>query len=193
MEKLFMVLVLFVIVRAVENRHHPKFGRSYEEHEVPPLKKVSCSSGSSERSALIEDARCGAPREVFVVLKPKAAHEEIHPGAVWVKRCVGLCDHVGSDSKCVPRETTIRHIPIKISNMKTGKESCSMYELEEHLSCQCCTGSPESCAASGRVFNPRKCACQCPNLEERRNCLAKNPNMRWNRSKCACEERRRMR
>ncbi|XP_073967529.1 PDGF- and VEGF-related factor 1 isoform X2 [Choristoneura fumiferana] len=154
MEKIFILLVLCVVVKAV-HKHHPKFPKVSEDgYDVPLLKKVPCAADQhSARSALIEGAKCGAPKEVFVVLKPRAAYEEIHPGAVWVKRCVGLCDHEGPDSKCVARETTIRHIPIKIYNVKTNKETCSSYPVEEHVSCQCCTGSPGDCAAP-RVFNP---------------------------------------
>lgn len=36
---------------------------------------------------------------------------QISPRAVWVKRCVGLCEYV-NEGTCVPTETKVRHIPV---------------------------------------------------------------------------------
>ncbi|CAG9563219.1 unnamed protein product [Danaus chrysippus] len=84
----------------------------------------------------------------------------------------------------------LRNPIVRVYNLKTEKETCTTYEVEVHESCGCCTTSPRDCVAP-RVFNPRKCSCQCPNMDDRRKCLSKrNQNMRWNRSKCECEKRR---
>lgn len=34
---------------------------------------------------------------------------QVSPSHVWIKRCVGICDH---GSECQPRKTIIRHIPV---------------------------------------------------------------------------------
>lgn len=40
---------------------------------------VPCAADQhNARSALIEGAKCGAPKEVFVILKPRAAYEEVN-------------------------------------------------------------------------------------------------------------------
>ncbi|PZC79067.1 uncharacterized protein LOC110375215 isoform X1 [Helicoverpa armigera] len=189
MAKIIVCLVLFVVVAG--HKHHPKFPKTTEDYIIPMPRKVACSGDNErERGNIIEQSKCGEPKEVFEYLKVRAAHEQISPRAVWVKRCVGLCEYE-NEGTCVATETAIRHIPIRIYNAKTNKETCATYPIVEHVSCGCCSLSPEECAAP-RVYNPRKCSCQCPNMEERRNCLKKrNQNMRWNRSKCACEQRRR--
>ncbi|CAG5005856.1 unnamed protein product [Parnassius apollo] len=186
-------LCMFVILAAATaHRHHPKFPKSSEEIDTSLYKKVACTSENDLlRNEIIEKSKCGEPKEVFIHLHPRATHEQVSPGAVWVKRCVGLCDYEASGSKCVATKTKIQHIPVRIYNVKTNKETCSTYPVEVHESCGCCALSPEECAAP-RVYNPRKCTCQCPNVEEKRSCHRKrNQNMRWNRYKCACEEKRR--
>ncbi|XP_026748208.1 uncharacterized protein LOC113509117 isoform X1 [Galleria mellonella] len=184
MAKIFLVVVLFVFAEAV-HKHHPKFPKDL-------IEKVACTSENERiRNEIIEKSKCRDPKEVFVYLKPPSAHEQVIPSAVWVKRCVGICDYEAEGSSCVSTDTVMKTISIRIYNVKTKKETCSTYQIEEHRSCGCCNLTPEECGDS-RIYNPRKCTCQCPNTEERRNCLRKrNLNMRWNRSKCTCEERRR--
>ncbi|CAG9792244.1 unnamed protein product [Diatraea saccharalis] len=193
MAKVFLFVALFVIVVDAAHKHHPKFPKGSEEYDASDIKKVACSSENDRlRNEIIEKSRCGPPKEVFVYLEPTAAHEQVSPGAVWVKRCVGLCDWETDGSKCIPTRTAIRQIPVRIYNVKTDKETCSTYPVVEHVSCGCCSGSRTDCGEN-RVFNPRKCTCQCSNTEERRSCLRqRGQNMRWNRSKCACEPRRKI-
>lgn len=54
-------------------------------------------------------------------------------------------------------------------DVKTNKASCSWYPVEEHVRCGCCYLSAADCGAP-KVYNPRKCSCQCPNIEDRRDC-----------------------
>ncbi|KAG6452342.1 hypothetical protein O3G_MSEX007576 [Manduca sexta] len=198
MARFILCVVLIAVLSGASgaaHKHHPKFPKGHEElgiRDYGSFIKVACTADNSrERDNIIEQSKCGEPKDVFEYLKTKAAHEQVSPAAVWVKRCVGLCEY-DNEGSCVPDETEIRHIPIRIYNAKTNKETCATYPIEEHKSCRCCALSPEKCAAP-RVYNPRKCSCTCPNMEERRNCLKKrNQNMRWNRSKCQCEERRRV-
>ncbi|KOB67580.1 PDGF/VEGF-related factor 1 [Operophtera brumata] len=196
MAKLVLCIVMFAAV-VVAHRRHPKFPKS-EEYSIPlsgikgEYRKVACGGDNArERDKIIEQSKCGEPKPVFVHLDPKVGHEQVSPGAVWVKRCVGICEYDNAGS-CVATESVIRHIPIRVYNAKTNKESCAMYPVEEHVSCGCCALEPDKCAPP-KVFNRRKCTCQCPNLEERRDCLKqRNLNMKWNRSKCACEQRRKV-
>ncbi|XP_026491676.1 uncharacterized protein LOC113397500 isoform X1 [Vanessa tameamea] len=183
------IFFLFVFVVAVNGfRHHPKFPKADESDLI---KKVACNSTLEQRrNEFIEKSRCGEPKEVFQELKLQSSYLQVSPSWVWVKRCVGLCDLEAPGSQCVATKTRIEPIPVRIYNLKTNKETCSTYSLEVHESCSCCTSSSSDCA-SPRVYNPRKCSCQCPNMEERRNCLKKrNQNMKWNRSKCICEKKR---
>ncbi|KAL4705713.1 hypothetical protein ACJJTC_019776 [Scirpophaga incertulas] len=171
-----LVLVILLVTVSATHKHHPRF------------RKVECSiENDSLRHEMVQKSRCGPPKEVFIYLQPQAAHEEVNPGAVWVKRCVGLCDYATFGSLCIPTKSVMKHIPIRIYNVKTNKESCSTYPVEEHVSCHCCAPSDKKCGEN-HVFNPRKCICQCSNYEERRSCIRKrNQNMKWNRAKCACE------
>lgn len=176
------ILFLIVFVVAVNGyRHNPKFPK-FED------KKVACTSASDKlRHELIEKSRCGEPKEVFQELKPPNSFTQINPSWVWVKRCVGLCDLGEPGSQCVPLKTRIEAIPVKIFDLSTRKDACTTINVEIHESCGCCSSSSSDCGAP-RVFDPRKCSCHCPNKEERRNCL-KKPNLRWNRSKCTCEQK----
>lgn len=63
-------------------------------------------------------------------------------------------------------------LQVRIYNAETRKETCATYPVEEHVSCGCCNKEASDCA-SPRVYVPRKCSCQCPNMEERRDCLKK--------------------
>ncbi|XP_049864974.1 uncharacterized protein LOC126366087 isoform X2 [Pectinophora gossypiella] len=195
MARILLLFVLFVTVRAAHKHRpiHPKFPKVSEDYETPQITKACSSENERIRNDIIEQSKCGAPKEVFEYLESQAAHQQISPGAVWVKRCVGLCDYDTYGSKCVPLKKQIRYIPVRIYNVKTNKESCSTYAIEEHLSCGCCAGTPDQCAPP-RIYDPRKCACRCPNRKEKRNCRSKlNQIMRWNPSKCACEEKKRIR
>ncbi|XP_063823775.1 uncharacterized protein LOC135073522 isoform X1 [Ostrinia nubilalis] len=191
MAKLLWFVALVVVVEAA-HVHHSKFRKGTDEYESSAYKKVPCSNDHDrERNEIMNKSSCGAPKEVFVHLAPQATYEQVSPSAVWVKRCVGLCDHAAYGSRCMPTKIVHRNIPVRIYNAKTNKATCSTYRVEEHEACGCCSASGEKCEEN-RVFNPRKCSCQCPNMEERRSCLRKrNQNLRWNRSKCACEPRRR--
>nr|XP_032512427.1 uncharacterized protein LOC116766622 isoform X2 [Danaus plexippus plexippus] len=182
------ILLLFVIVVAVTGKHHPKFPKS---DESDPLKKVACSNEQDQlRNQFIEKSRCGEPKEVFVDLKHTSSYLQVVPSSVWVKRCVGLCNFGPPGSQCIAIKSRMEAIPVRVYNLKTEKETCTTYEVEVHESCGCCTTLPRDCVAP-RVFNPRKCSCQCPNMDDRRKCPSKrNQNMRWNRSKCECEKRR---
>ncbi|XP_059059541.1 uncharacterized protein LOC131852823 [Achroia grisella] len=184
MAKIFLFAVLFVFVEAVP-KPHPRLGKDV-------IQKVACTSANERlRNEIIEKSKCREPKEVFVYLTPPSAHEQVIPSAVWVKRCVGICDYEAEGSSCASTNTVKKAISIRIYNVKTKKETCSTYQIDEHRSCGCCNLSSGECGMS-RIYNPRKCTCQCPNMEERRNCLRKrNQNMRWNRFKCTCEERRR--
>ncbi|XP_026327041.1 balbiani ring protein 3-like [Hyposmocoma kahamanoa] len=188
MARILLLVILVTVAAEAAHKHHPKFPKSNEEYVVPEIRKVACSSESERlRSDIIEKSKCGLPKDIFIDLKPQAAHQQISPGAVWVKRCVGLCDYDTYGSKCIPLKKTITHIPVRIYNVKTNKEACSTYAVEEHLECGCCPGTPQSCQ-SPRVYDPRKCTCRCPNRKEKRNCRSKpNQIMRWNPSKCRCE------
>ncbi|CAB3235644.1 unnamed protein product [Arctia plantaginis] len=151
MEKLLLCFVLIVAVSG--HKHHPKFPKNAEDYIIPVPRKVVCSSENArERDDIIEQSKCGEPKEVFEYLKINAAHEQVSPRAVWVKRCVGLCEY-DNEGTCVATETVTRHIPIRIYNLKTDKETCATYPITEHVSCGCCALSPEKCAAP-RVFNP---------------------------------------
>ncbi|CAH2092361.1 unnamed protein product [Euphydryas editha] len=174
------ILLLFVFVVAVNGyRHNPKFPKVDD-------KKVACTSALEQlRHELINKSRCGEPKEVFQELKLSNSFLQINPSWVWVKRCVGLCDNEGQDSRCVPSKTRIEAIPVRIFDLTTKKDTCTTFNLEVHESCSCCTSSSTDCRAP-KVYDPRKCSCQCPNKEERRNCLKKR-NMKWIRSKCICE------
>ncbi|XP_053600009.1 uncharacterized protein LOC128669296 isoform X1 [Plodia interpunctella] len=190
-----IVLFIVLLAAASAHKHHPKFRQESVEYYDNPLssqiKKVPCTN---QRDSLLNDniekSRCGAPKEVFVELNPPSKFEKVTPSHVWVKRCVGLCDFDASgSSECVAQSKVDKEITIRIHNMKTKKDTCATYTVEEHLSCGCCQLSSEECG--DRIFNPRKCSCQCPNTEERRSCLQKrSQNMRWNRSKCTCEIRK---
>ncbi|XP_045763174.1 uncharacterized protein LOC123865964 isoform X1 [Maniola jurtina] len=187
MERILVLLVFVVSVAAF--RPNPKFPKE----ETDLIKKaVSCGAHEDRRNEIISRSKCGEPKEVFVELKPQSSYMKVKPSAVWVRRCVGLCDHGPDGSKCIGINKTIEHIPVRISNLKTLKETCATYPVEVHLTCGCgCDVATRECP-SPRIFNPRKCNCQCPNMKERRNCLKqRNPVMRWNPSKCICERRRR--
>ncbi|XP_012547432.1 uncharacterized protein LOC114242971 isoform X1 [Bombyx mandarina] len=187
MEKLVLCLVLFAVV-AVQARHQfPRVSeRLGEPFRIGEYIKVVCTSElSNERDHIMEKSRCGEPKDVFVQLKPNSPHELVSPSAVWVKNCVGICDY-DNEGSCIATETKIRHIPVRIYNGNTNKESCATYAVEEHVKCGCCALSPDHCV-SPRVFNPRKCSCHCPNIEDRRECVKKT-DMTWNRAHCKCEK-----
>ncbi|XP_045492738.1 uncharacterized protein LOC123692125 isoform X1 [Colias croceus] len=190
MAKFVLIVVVLVVVEA--HRPHPKLLRfaSEETDGQNVIKKGACNSTHAQlRNDYILKSKCGDPKDVFVELKLQGSYLQVTPSAVWVKRCVGLCDYAARGSQCVATQTKIEHVPVKIYNLKTDKYTCSTYAVEVHEKCGCCV---KDCAAP-KVFNPRKCSCQCPNLEERRNCLKqRNSNMRWNRSKCVCEAKRRV-
>ncbi|KAJ2950450.1 hypothetical protein O0L34_g8693 [Tuta absoluta] len=153
MARILLLVVLIVTVKAA-HKHHPKFPKTSEEYETTHLKRVACSTEHDTlRNNIIQQSKCGAPKDVFEYLEVQGAHLQISPNAVWVKRCVGLCDYDTYGSKCVPLKKRMRSIPVRIYNVKTFKESCMMHEVEEHLSCGCCAGSPEECAAP-QVFDP---------------------------------------
>lgn len=59
---------------------------------------------------------------------------QIHPGSVWVKKCVGLCDYYTSGSKCMPRETIIRHIPVSIALHVNTNTACINAICLSHVS-----------------------------------------------------------
>ncbi|OWR45533.1 hypothetical protein KGM_216021 [Danaus plexippus plexippus] len=165
------ILLLFVIVVAVTGKHHPKFPKS---DESDPLKKaVACSNEQDQlRNQFIEKSRCGEPKEVFVDLKHTSSYLQVVPSSVWVKRCVGLCNFGPPGSQCIAIKSRMEAIPVRVYNLKTEKETCTTYEVEVHESCGCCTTLPRDCVAP-RVFNPRKCSCQCPNMDDRRKCPSK--------------------
>ncbi|KAG7305802.1 hypothetical protein JYU34_009948 [Plutella xylostella] len=148
MEKIvLMILVLCVVVRAYR---HPKFPHYPNEFRDNNLKKEKCSREKEDlRNEYIERSKCGKPKEVFVHLNSASTSELVIPKAVWVARCAGTCDYDGHE--CVATVKRTLHIPVRVSNISTGKESCSTYEVEEHVSCGCC--SKRECEAP-QIFNP---------------------------------------
>ncbi|XP_053600010.1 uncharacterized protein LOC128669296 isoform X2 [Plodia interpunctella] len=153
-----IVLFIVLLAAASAHKHHPKFRQESVEYYDNPLssqiKKVPCTN---QRDSLLNDniekSRCGAPKEVFVELNPPSKFEKVTPSHVWVKRCVGLCDFDASgSSECVAQSKVDKEITIRIHNMKTKKDTCATYTVEEHLSCGCCQLSSEECG--DRIFNP---------------------------------------
>ncbi|XP_047518075.1 balbiani ring protein 3-like isoform X1 [Pieris napi] len=193
MARFLMLLIVVVIVDAYN--HHPKFPKSVaSESEVQRGVKIVDCNGTHDklRNDLIVKSSCGEPKEVFEKLTVAGSFLQVTPSHVWVKRCVGLCSYGPTGSQCTPTKTRKEHIPVRIFDLKTKRESCSTYEMVVHESCGCCVSGAKECSAP-KIFNPRKCSCQCPNMNERRNCLKKrNMNMKWNRSKCTCEPRKRV-
>ncbi|KAJ0179611.1 hypothetical protein K1T71_005323 [Dendrolimus kikuchii] len=150
MARMLVFVVLCVAVSGHPRSQHVKFPKSDDN---TGFRKGTCGGDNArERESIIEQSKCGEPKEVFVYLDPKAVHEQVSPGAVWVKRCVGLCEY-DNEGSCVPTATVTRHIPIRIFNAKTNKETCATYPVEEHVSCGCCAHTPQGCAPP-RVYNP---------------------------------------
>ncbi|XP_072942138.1 uncharacterized protein [Epargyreus clarus] len=149
-----MAIVVFVLMilwctASAEEKHHPKFPRS-DDRDL--FKKEVCSSHNDDlRNEVMQKSKCGEPKEVFVDLKLQVSYLQVTPSAVWVKRCVGLCD--GVDSKCVATKSKIENVPVRIYNVKTDKERCSTFPVKVHESCGCCSMSSDDCAAP-RVYNP---------------------------------------
>ncbi|CAH2242710.1 uncharacterized protein LOC120623797 isoform X2 [Pararge aegeria] len=150
MERILVLLVFVVTVTAF--RPNPRFPK--EETEQNQIKKVSCGAHEDRRNEILSKSKCGEPKDVFVELKPQSSYMQVVPSAVWVKRCVGLCDHGPEGSRCVGTNKTIEHIPVRISNLKTLKETCATYPVEVHHSCGCGCAVPTRECSSPRVFNP---------------------------------------
>lgn len=54
------------------------------------------------------------------------------PGAVWVKRCVGLCEYDNAGS-CVATETVTRHIPVSTRRILSLSSYDPWHSLAAHL------------------------------------------------------------
>ncbi|XP_023948230.1 uncharacterized protein LOC112053151 isoform X2 [Bicyclus anynana] len=152
MERILVLLVFVVSVTAY--RLTPRF-TTQETDEIKKVSPaVSCGAHEDKRNDIINKSKCGEPKEVFVELKPQSSYMQVVPSAVWVKRCVGLCDHGPGGSRCIGINKTVEHIPVRISNLKTLKESCAIHAVEVHLSCGCGCDVPTRDCPSPRVFSP---------------------------------------
>ena len=147
----------------------------------------TCDEGHV-RDSLRQNTEC-RPRPIIMRLPwPNNTNiQQMTPSYVEINQCDGACH--GNRHSCVVTRKAIKKIPVMLAKcgIRTGKcsKECVDVRIEDHVECGCeCELGEVDCGGETHHFVPDMCACQCKNLQSRRQCL--DQGRIWSEQDCSC-------
>ena len=184
MDSYIMTIILLLVISYLTQTQSSQ----YCEEVIAEFSELRACDGGHVRESLRQNTECRPRPSIMRLPWPNNTDvQQMTPSYVEVNLCDGACH--SNRQGCVAIKTVMKKIPVMLAKcgIKTGKcsKECVEVDIEDHVECGCaCEMGEDDCDNKTHYFVPDLCACQCRDLQIRRQCL--DQGRIWSEQDCSC-------